>query len=52
MQDFNAKIAELLSQAEDCERIAALATTRQKRELFTKLSADLRSMVEEIKKRT
>jgi len=41
MQDLQAKCEELLSEAEDCALTGRLATDKQKRELFTKLAADL-----------
>jgi hypothetical protein len=42
------KLEKFLVEAEDCDLIAKLATDPQKRELFKKLAADLRSMARDI----
>jgi hypothetical protein len=48
MEDLNAKLAKLLSEAEDCELIGKLAADQKKRELFTRLAADLRTMARDV----
>ena len=45
MEDLKAQRDKLLTNAEDCELIATLATDRKKREMFRTLAADLRRMV-------
>ena len=44
MKDLTAQLEKLLTDAEDCELIAKLATAADKRELFQKLAADLRTI--------
>jgi hypothetical protein len=44
MQDLRAKLEKLLSEADDCELISALAGDFKKREFFAKLAIDLRRM--------
>ena len=48
MEDFNAKLEKLLSDASDCELISKLATESNKRDLFHRLAVDLRSMAKDI----
>jgi hypothetical protein len=48
MEDMSAKLEKLLTEAEDCDLISRLATDSQKRELFKKLAADLRTMARDI----
>jgi hypothetical protein len=48
MQDLREKREKLLTEAEDCELIARLATDNKKRELFAQLAIDLRSMARDI----
>jgi hypothetical protein len=48
MQDLREKREKLLTEAEDCELIAELATDIKKRELFAQLAIDLRSMARDI----
>jgi hypothetical protein len=48
MEDLKAKHEHLLEQAIDCDLISRLATDKEKRDLFRKLAADLRSMAKEI----
>jgi hypothetical protein len=48
MDDLNAKLEKLLSEAEDCDFIGGMATDMKKRLLFRKLAADLRSMARDI----
>jgi hypothetical protein len=52
MKDFEARVETLLTEAEDCDLIAKLATDPQKRELYRKLAADLRSQLERLIGRT
>jgi hypothetical protein len=40
MKDLTAQLEKLLTDAEDCELIAKLATAADKRELFQTLAAD------------
>ena len=49
MDDLNAKLEKLLTEAEDCDLIGRLATDRAKRELFEKLAVDLRAMARDIR---
>ena len=49
MDDLNAKLEKLLTEAEDCDLIGRLATDKAKRELFEKLAVDLRAMARNIK---
>ena len=48
MQDLSAKLEKLLSEAEDCELVARLATDLRKRAHFARLAVDLRRMAHEI----
>jgi len=50
MQDYKARIENLLTGAAECDLIANLATDKQKRELFEKLARDYREMAEDIQK--
>jgi hypothetical protein len=49
MEDMIAKAARLLAEAEDCDLIGNLATDEEKRHLFRKIAADLRSAAREIR---
>jgi hypothetical protein len=49
MDDLNAKLEKLLTEAEDCDLIGRLATDKAKRDLFKKLAVDLRAMAGDIK---
>jgi hypothetical protein len=49
MEDLNAKLEKLLVEAEDCDMIGRLATDLNKRELFKRLAADLRTMADDIR---
>jgi hypothetical protein len=44
MKDLKAELEKLLTNAEDCELIARLATDLTKRETFRKISKQLREM--------
>lgn len=48
MKDLQATLEKLLTDANDCELIARLATNPQKRALFEKLATDLRSSARDI----
>jgi hypothetical protein len=48
MKDLQATLDKLLTDANDCELIAKLATNPQKRALFEKLATDLRSSARDI----
>ncbi len=48
MKDLKDKLEALLTEAEDCDLIAKLATDLPKRELFKKLADDLRAMARDI----
>ena len=48
MEDLKAKHEHLLEQAIDCDLISRLAADKQKRDLFRKLAADLRSMAKDV----
>jgi hypothetical protein len=50
MQDFKARLEKLLSEADDCDLIARLATDIQKHELFERLARDYRAMAKDIEK--
>ena len=52
MSDFEAKLEELLTEAEDCDLIAELATDPQKRDLFKQLAHDYRADLERLVART
>ena len=44
MEDLQARLAKLLTDAEDCALIGRLATNVRKRDLFNRLANDLRGM--------
>jgi hypothetical protein len=44
VEDLQAKLATLLTDAEDCALIGRLATNVRKRDLFNRLANDLRGM--------
>lgn len=44
MEDLQARLEQLLTDAEDCALIGKLATDARKRELFNRLATDLRGM--------
>ena len=44
MEDLQARLEKLLTDAEDCALIAKLATDVKKRDLFNRLATDLRGM--------
>jgi len=44
VEDLQARLEKLLTDAEDCALIAKLATDVKKRDLFNRLAADLRGM--------
>jgi hypothetical protein len=48
VQDLKAKLEKLRTEADDCEIIGRLATDIHKRELFLRLSVDLRGMARDI----
>ena len=48
MEDLSAKLEKLLMDAEDCDLIGRLASDPNKRELFEKLAADLRTIARDI----
>ena len=48
MQDLEAKLEKLRTEADDCEIIGRLATDIHKRELFLRLAVDLRGMARDI----
>jgi hypothetical protein len=48
MQDMQATLEKLLTDAEDCELISKLATDLAKRAAYTKLAAQFRAMAEEL----
>jgi hypothetical protein len=50
MQDMQAKLEKLLTEAEDCALIAKLAPNERKRELFERLAADLREIARDIER--
>ena len=50
MEDLNAKLEKLLTEAEDCDLIGRLATDLHKRELFKRLAVDLRAMAGDIRR--
>ena len=52
MKDFEARLEQLLTEAEDCDLIAKLATDPQKRCFYNKLAADLRAELERLIART
>lgn len=48
MEDLQARLEKLLTDAEDCALIAKLATDIKKRDLFNRLATDLRRMAFDI----
>lgn len=48
MEDFQAQRERLLAVADDCDRIADLATDQRKHDTFRKLAADLREIVADL----
>jgi hypothetical protein len=44
VEDLQARLEKLLTDAEDCAHVGELATELRKRELFNRLAADLRGM--------
>ena len=48
MEDLQARLKKLLTDAEDCALIGKLATDEKKRELFHRLATDLRSMARDV----
>ena len=44
MEDLQARLEKLLTDAEDCALIGKLATDVRKRDLFNRLASDLRGM--------
>ena len=49
MEDLQAGLEKLLTDAEDCALIAKLATDVKKRDLFNRLAADLRGMAFDVR---
>jgi SepF-like predicted cell division protein (DUF552 family) len=49
MKDLKAELEKLLTNAEDCELIARLATDKSKRETFARIAKQLREMAAELK---
>jgi len=49
MKDLKAELEKLLTNAEDCELIARLATDKSKRETFSRIAVQLREMAAELK---
>jgi hypothetical protein len=48
VEDLQARLKKLLTDAEDCALIGKLATDEKKRELFNRLATDLRSMARDV----
>ena len=48
MEDLQARLEKLLTDAEDCALLGKLATDQKKRELFHRLATDLRSMARDV----
>ena len=48
MEDLQARLEKLLTDAEDCALIGKLATDVRKRDLFNRLATDLRAMASDI----
>ena len=48
MDDLQARLEKLLTDAEDCALIGKLATDLGKRDLFNRLAADLRKMASDV----
>jgi SepF-like predicted cell division protein (DUF552 family) len=49
MKDLKAELEKLLTNAEDCELIARLATDKGKRETFGRIARQLREMASDLK---
>ena len=49
MKDLKAELEKLLTNAEDCELIARLATDKTKRETFSRIAAQLHEMAAELR---
>jgi hypothetical protein len=49
MKDLKAELEKLLTNAEDCELIARLATDKSKRETFSRIAAQLRDMAAQLR---
>jgi SepF-like predicted cell division protein (DUF552 family) len=49
MKDLKAELEKLLTNAEDCELIARLATDKRKRETFGRIAGQLREMASDLK---
>ncbi len=49
MEDLQARLERLLTDAEDCALIGKLATDARKRDLFNRLAADLRGMAFDVR---
>jgi hypothetical protein len=52
VEDLQAKLEKLLTDAEDCALIGELATDARKRDLFNRLATDLRSMAFDVQAMT
>ena len=48
MEDLQARLEKLLTEAEDCALIGKLATDVRKRDLFNKLATDLRGLARDV----
>jgi hypothetical protein len=48
LEDLQARLEKLLTDAEDCALIAKLATDVKKRDLFNRLATDLRGLAFEV----
>jgi hypothetical protein len=48
VEDLQARLEKLLTEAEDCALIGKLATDVRKRDLFDKLATDVRRMAREV----
>jgi hypothetical protein len=48
LEDLQARLEKLLTDAEDCALIAKLATDLKKRDLFNRLATDLRGLAFEV----
>jgi len=49
LEDLQARLEKLLTDAEDCALIGKLATEARKRDLFNRLAADLRGMAFDVR---
>jgi hypothetical protein len=49
MEDLKAKLEKLVADAAECDLIASLATEKDKREVFTSLAKQYRSMADAIR---